>query len=231
VNDRLASAVLIFLIAGCSTTPSSLATSASIDTDLIIPAKSVGDITAALTVDDFSALIGHPQVTAQPVGVGEGFVCDGARLTYSKSNFLDVIWTDPKAQAGISSVHVHGDKWSTADGLRIGLNLTEVEAINGRPFTLSGFGWDYGGTVGSWRDGNLDGARSISTDPGPPGGLRVRFFPPRVRFDALTFDEQVAISGDQLLSSDHPIIQRLNPAVSTIDVVLNTEPCDEYFPE
>jgi hypothetical protein len=212
VNDRLASAVLIFLIAGCSTTPSSLATSASIDTDLIIPAKSVGDITAALTVDDFSALIGHPQVAAQPVGVGEGFVCDGARLTYSKSNFLDVIWTDPKAQAGISSVHVHGDKWSTADGLRIGLNLTEVEAINGRPFTLSGFGWDY-------------------TDPGPPGGLRVRFFPPRERFDALTFDEQVAISGDQLLSSDHPIIQRLNPAVSTIDVVLNTEPCDEYFPE
>ena len=39
--------------------------------------------------------------------------------------------------------------------MTLGTRLGRLTQLNGRPFTLSGFGWDYAGTVISWNGGRL----------------------------------------------------------------------------
>ena len=38
-------------------------------------------------------------------------------------------------------------RWQTSNGIRFGTRLTELEERNGGPFTISGFGYNYGGNV------------------------------------------------------------------------------------
>jgi hypothetical protein len=86
--------------------------------------------------------------------------------------------------------------WQRADGIRIGLDTKALEALNGGPFTFSGFDWDYGGTVTDWRGGKLDpddrprGGQTLCPPENPPGN-----YP----------------SGDAPFSSDDPIV-RAHPA-------------------
>ena len=78
----------------------------------------------------------------------------------------------------------------------------QVEAINGKPFELAGFDWDYSGTVSDWRGGTLDA---------PPGGCRmlVRFAAAKTAPGAA----QDAVSGDQAFSSDDPKMRAVSPAI------------------
>lgn len=46
--------------------------------------------------------------------------------------------------------------WTGPGGIRAGATLDDVEKVNGRPFTISGFGWDYGGYVTDFKGGRLD---------------------------------------------------------------------------
>lgn len=46
-------------------------------------------------------------------------------------------------------------KW-TVRGIGLGDPLAKVEAANGKPFSLWGFDWDYGGGVSDWKGGKLD---------------------------------------------------------------------------
>jgi hypothetical protein len=44
-------------------------------------------------------------------------------------------------------------------GLRLGLNLQQVEALNKRPFRINSFDTDFFGTVRDWRGGALEDMR------------------------------------------------------------------------
>ncbi|MFC4173371.1 hypothetical protein ACFOYU_15100 [Microvirga sp. GCM10011540] len=68
---------------------------------------------------------------------------------------LEVIWWDEEASRQPSIVRTLGTGWSLPKGVRVGMPLNEVEAANGRPFLLYGFGWDYGGTISDWKGGAL----------------------------------------------------------------------------
>ncbi len=37
--------------------------------------------------------------------------------------------------------------WKTKNGIKIGTRMTELEKLNEKPFSFSGFGWDYAGGV------------------------------------------------------------------------------------
>lgn len=70
---------------------------------------------------------------------------------------LEVFWENNKARRTIHALRIAGaSRWTAPNGIRIGTPLVEVEALNGKPFTIGGFGWDYGGTV-QWNGGTLDG--------------------------------------------------------------------------
>jgi hypothetical protein len=45
--------------------------------------------------------------------------------------------------------------WHAASGLRTGMTLAELVALNGAPVSFYGLNWDYGGTVQDWHGGKL----------------------------------------------------------------------------
>lgn len=91
-------------------------------------------------------------------------------------------------------------------GLKQGLTVKEVEALNGGPFQMYGFFWDYGGSAG-FEGGKLGAA---------PGGciVSVRFavgdYPADLNVDA--------ISGDMQISSSEPLLEKVDARVDTITV-------------
>lgn len=46
-------------------------------------------------------------------------------------------------------------RWKTPQGVSIGTTLKELEKLNGGPFKLAGFAWDYEGAIISWEEGKM----------------------------------------------------------------------------
>ncbi len=93
--------------------------------------------------------------------------------------------------------------WQTREGLRIGAPLDEVQEANGKTFTLSGFGWDYGGVVTDWNGGALATQKGGCT-------LSVTFSPSR--------DPADAISGDVSVKSDAGELAKAAPRITRIAI-------------
>lgn len=55
-------------------------------------------------------------------------------------------------------VRAPGSRWHDASGLRTGMTLAELVALNGAPISFYGLEWDYGGTVQDWHGGKLANA-------------------------------------------------------------------------
>ena len=93
-------------------------------------------------------------------------------------------------------------------GVKAGMPIEEVEAINGEPFGLMGFFWDYGGGAGF-----TSGQLSVL-----PGGchLGLRLSP---TIDQLPEDVSLAISGDVELRSDMPVVRAAKVAVYQVDLL------------
>lgn len=120
---------------------------------------------------------------------------------------IEVAFTDDKAgrasgltlrDAGKTSL------WNVAD-VMIGSSLADVQKANGKPFLVSGFGWDYGGFVTDWRGGAL----------GHPmqGGCRVT-----IRFSGKTGAPR-SLSGDGVkAASDNAALVKYAPVVTEIGV-------------
>lgn len=90
-------------------------------------------------------------------------------------------------------------------GITIGSSLADVQKANGKPFLVSGFGWDYGGFVTDWKGGAL----------GHPlqGGCRIT-----VRFGKDAGAPR-SISGDGVkAASDNAALVKFAPVVTEIGV-------------
>jgi len=110
-----------------------------------------------------------------------------------------VEWSDLARRRRPAAVRVgEGSRWRTPQGVSVGDSLSRVEAINGRPFNLAGFGWDYGGTVLDFDGGTLasTGCRLI---------LRFSAHPDRPTAPEL--------DGDRELKSDDPLVRAADPVV------------------
>jgi hypothetical protein len=71
---------------------------------------------------------------------------------------LEISWRDPdkKTIPAFVTLREGASRWHGTHGISLGTSLKELEHINGRPFGLSGFGWDYAGTVNSWQKGLIE---------------------------------------------------------------------------
>jgi hypothetical protein len=108
-----------------------------------------------------------------------------------------------------------GCRWRTREGIGIGTRLSSLEVLNEGPFVLTGFEWDYSGTVISWEGGALEGVLNA-------GGWRswIRLSP---RTDAagnwipaVAYEEMDPLLGERDVSSAHPLMQRLDPGIYSI---------------
>jgi hypothetical protein len=176
---------------------------------LISPARSTGAITAETGEEDLRQHYGPSSVATDRIEIGEGETLPGTVL-YPEDSLrrLEIIWRDTLQRRRPSRVILRGDQshWQVEKGISLGISLQELERLNGRPFTLAGFGWDYAGVVTDWKGGNL--GRSLSgvklyLDPGPT---------------AYRSPEYSQVLGDRDYSSTLPPMQQLNPRVATIFV-------------
>jgi hypothetical protein len=120
---------------------------------------------------------------------------------------LEFIWRDEKARRQPVLIRAKDQSaWSAANGVRIGAALADIEKMNGRPFKLSGFDWDYGGRVTDWRGGALSKPQ--------PGGcmLGIEFVHPE---DAPE-ENLTKVSGDQEFLSDNADMRAVEPYVAVV---------------
>jgi hypothetical protein len=119
---------------------------------------------------------------------------------------MQVNWWDEENVAYLAGVTLA--KADTGPGgVKVGMPIEQVQAINGEPFGLFGFFWDYGGSAG-FETGKLSGL---------PGGcyLNMRFSP---TLETLPENVSTAISGDIELRSDMPEVQAAKVAVTEVNL-------------
>lgn len=125
--------------------------------ELVLP----GDFAPDTTLEQLQQRFGADNVKVQQIPGSEGESFRGAVLFPSDPyRRATLYFQDEKNLRGLSMVSVRetGSRWKLTSGVGIGTSLAEVRKINGKPFTFSGFDWDYGGTITDWQGGELQPA-------------------------------------------------------------------------
>lgn len=148
---------------------------------------------------------GPRHVAIAQVGIGEGeTVTASIVFPREKSRRIEVLWIDENRRRNPSEIRTGvASTWRTAQGLRRGMTLSEVEALNGRPFKLYGFGFDYGGTTLDWNGGAL---------AAPAGGCT-----PVLRFTMREGADNAGVYvGEQSFMSDDEGMRKAAPVVDAV---------------
>jgi hypothetical protein len=118
---------------------------------------------------------------------------------------LQFVWWNEEDRTDLSFAELP-TKMAGPGGVRAGMSVAEVQALNGEPFTMSGFGWDYGGYAG-FESGALSNL---------PGGCHLS-----LRFSPASYPEGVdvdAITGDREVSSDNPLLEAVNARLESVAI-------------
>lgn len=175
----------------------------------IVPGVKFGAITARTSEADLKKIYGSKNVRRGDVGLGEGETVPGTIVfPNDPMKRIEIAWKNEKTRKSPDFIQFGGEKslWKLAAGIGAGTSLKTIERINGKSFTLYGFGWDYSGTVVSWNGGKL--ARSFGKD----GKLVTLRLNPGDFAKALEKDYEATI-GDGEFSSKNKSMQKLNPTV------------------
>lgn len=115
-------------------------------------------------------------------------------------------WFDDEKHEYLSSVELSPSQ-ETPTGVKIGMTVAEVEAINGAPFTLGGFWWDYGGGS-TFETGAL-------ANPDEGCGFWIGFAPTEDYPQDLDVS---AVSGEVTVPSSEPLLKTLDVRVQSINL-------------
>jgi hypothetical protein len=148
------------VLASCDRRPSTIDSQRSTDpaTWTFQPGVSFGALTADGSEQDLIAAYGAAAVQPEDVSLGEGESEPGTVVFPDDPlRRFEVAWGDTLQRRAPSFVLLTGDTtlWHGQRGLTLGVSLAQLEALNGKPFGMAGYGWDYGGSVLSWKDGQL----------------------------------------------------------------------------
>jgi hypothetical protein len=143
------------------------------------------------------------------VELGEGETAPGTVLYPADSvRRLEILWRDTLARRQPARLILRGTRtrWQVGVGISLGTTLKDLERLNGRPFTLAGFGWDYAGVITDWKGGALDSALV---------GVKLYLDPGSEQRQSAAYSQ---VLGDRDYSSSLPAMQELNPKVGQIFV-------------
>lgn len=179
---------------------------------LIIPGVRVGDIAEKSSETDLKKSYGGAEVIEFEVTLGEGETEMGT-VVFPKDGKkrIEILWFEPKTKINPKRIQISGEAsvWHTSDGISIGTDLKKLEKINGKSFRLSGFNWDYSGTVSSWNEGALQKPFHEK------GRIILRLAPT----DKFTGNSEIhKVSGDREFLSSNQVMQKINPSVYQIIV-------------
>ena len=185
---------------------------------LIVPGERVGPINRATSEVMLVTLFGAANIEPVDVYLGEGFTEPGAAVyPGDPTRRVEIVWADA-AHAAPKEVRLTGEssKWRTAEGISLGSTLKEIEGLNGSPFRLAGFAFDYGGTITDCGTGRLIILGCV--DRSQPRLLLLRLSPSA---EARSQPEYRQVVGDRDFSSGHPAMQSINPSVHQMIVSLS----------
>lgn len=169
-----------------------------------VPGKRLGLINAKSTPTSVREAYGEEALVDSLLWGPEGMRYPGFILFGGTDDALEITFDE----GGLSGeIFGNGSHWtSMADGIRIGTSLRALNELNGRPFTFSGFDWDYGGNVLDWQGGKLEGHR-----------LQLEYDNNYVDFNDEAY---MQLLGDHELSSDLAILKDVGIKVSGIYFIL-----------
>ncbi|WP_373532018.1 hypothetical protein [Vampirovibrio sp.] len=185
---------------------------------LIEPGSRIGPITATSTLADLQQWFGPGNVKVSPIPGPEGTTFEGVYVYPNEpSKTLALIWKEGSHPQTVAIAQLSGTQslWYTQEGVSLGTRLRTLEQLNQGAFTLSGFDWDYGGTVLSWGDSGKLRPRFQQN-----GSLVVRLSLPPEASSPAHQKAALQVAGDQTFSSSHPAMQTLNPLVTQIQIIL-----------
>ncbi len=189
---------------------------------LIVPGERVGKITAMSTEAQLIEAYGKANVTDAEFFFGEGESEMGTGLFVDdETKALRISWENPKSKSKPVSIQFSGTSsvWKTAEGISLGTPLTKVQEINGKPFKLFGFEWDYGGSLCESNDGAIKGLPHEDPEKGfQPVCFGLTFQPDVEGKPNYPQEKYFEVAGDTEFSSDHPVMQDLDPVVYSITV-------------
>ena len=178
----------------------------------------LAEIARPLTEPKLIRRFGARNVTSADVAVGEGESEKGTILFgENPEKRIFILWHNNQAKVSPKSICIRDPNslWHLPNGISIGTSLKKLERLNSGPFKMSGFDWDYAGTILDWHGGRL---RSMNSKE---FGIRII-----IRLDAyagdrsskLTRAEESSILGDRDLISSIAALQKLDPTVYEICV-------------
>jgi hypothetical protein len=170
------------------------------------PGTSFGPLNAEASEEDLIAAYGAAQVQPEAVSLGEG-ESEAGSVVFPDDPLrrFEVAWGDTLQRRAPSFVLLTGDTtlWQGKHGLTLGMSLAQLETLNGKPFGMAGYGWDYGGSVLSWKDGqlaDLEGRVAVALAPRDPNA-----------------DVSHVLGDGEFLSSDSTL-RRLQPRINRLVV-------------
>ncbi|HUP57670.1 MAG TPA: hypothetical protein VM598_09480 [Bdellovibrionota bacterium] len=186
---------------------------------LIVPGERVGKILPSSTEAELRSAYGKENVEPVDVHLGEGEIEKGTVLfAKDPKKRIKIVWNDSKKKAHPVRIQLDDgpSAWKTAEGVSVGTTLKELEKINGKAFVLTGFAWDYSGTVIHWNEGKLHPWSELS------GRIILRLSPS----DDARKDEETygSVLGDRDIPSSHAAMQKLNPKVYQLIVEMMPKP-------
>ena len=194
-----------------SAVPAAPANSAGQPTDAIdttiVPGDRVGPITATTSYQDLLDQFGAAALTDTEVAVGEGFFEPGTAVDLGEGRSLSILWDDD-ARTRPAEIRNIGSAWKLAAGIGMGTSFADLKATLGT-FELSGFGWDYGGTL-SLEGTTLDAYSDLLV-------LRVQPDPTVLESANPQFE---SVLGEDMISADNPNLPPLKLAVTDMIVYL-----------
>jgi hypothetical protein len=195
----------------------------------VVPGERVGPITRRTVRSDLVRWFPADAIEDDQIELDEGML-QTATLVYKRdpSQTLAISWTGagtPKQIFLCWGLRRGTCRWQAANGIRFGTRLSELETLNGGPFTIAGFGYNYGGNVLSWDGGKLArsdcNGRLVLTLDGERAGGRYTV--------AMTNEELRSIRGDRPIPSSTAAFRKLNPRVVGMLMVFSgseTKKCD-----
>lgn len=210
------------LLAGCGgsePTPGTSFPPSAAEDWTIIPGVRAGGLSRSSSEADLARAYGAANLSDSAIALGEGETSPGTLLfPDDPQRRIEILWVDPVSRRAFRRLVLRGERslWTLPQGVSLGTNLARLEELNGRPFRLAGFAWDYAGVVTSWEGGRLDSLLEGS----------YIYLAPRIEDRAGPAYQRVL--GDRSFMSSSPDMKALDPRVYQIfvDFAVPSAPAD-----
>jgi hypothetical protein len=145
----------------------------------------------------------HNVAFTQVDGGSAGKVMASVLFAKEPKHRLEVWWSNAARRTATHLIVINGQSdWSAPGELRLGLTLPELERLNGKPFTVSGFDGNNVSTLSDWNGGGLAVL---------PGGCKVG-----MSLRAAPVAGLSAFPANREFSSSDGTLRQINPKVSEI---------------